>query len=319
MIKKYIYQISIFIILCIILSLFVFSVPEVFLKSRIYISYLSIIPFVMLLSLALTPLIIAKEIDLSFASVVAVGGYVFAKTYLWLDNTALALLFSLAFGFLAGLLNGFIVVKMGVPSIIATIGSQFLFRGLAMILSAGTALSVIEIKDTFLSELFTGRWFGFLPAQSVWVVLFAIGLYFLLFKHKFGNYILFVGDNIKAAKMMGINTDKTRMMLFVQMGMISSFCGVLLTLEMGSWWPTNGEGYLLLVFASVFIGGTSVFGGSGTIFGTFIGAIIIGIIESGITAMGLDGFYTRFIYGVIILVAVSIHAKMLKKGSNYTI
>ncbi len=314
MIKKYIYQISIFFILFIVLALFSISVPEVFLKSRIYISYLSIIPFAMLLSLALTPLIIAKEIDLSFASIVAVGGYIFAKTYLWLDNTIIAFIVSLIFGALSGLLNGFIVVKLGVPSIIATIGSQFLFRGLAMILSAGTALSVIDIKDTFLSEVFTGRWFGFFPAQSFWVILIAIILYFLLFRHKFGNNILFVGDNIKAAKMMGIDTDKTRIMLFVQMGIISAFCGILLTLEMGSWWPTNGEGYLLLVFASVFIGGTSVFGGSGTIFGTFIGSIIIGIIESGITAMGLDGFYTRFIYGIIILIAVSIHAKILKKA-----
>lgn len=113
---------------------------------------------------------------------------------------------------------------------------------------------------------------------------------------------------------MGINTDRTRIILFIQMGVASSFCAVLLTLEMANWWPTNGEGYLLLVFAAIFIGGTSVFGGTGTIFGTFVGAIIIGIIESGIIAMGLDGFYTRFIYGVIILIAVCVHAKILRKS-----
>ena len=312
--EKYIYQLSIFVILFMTLGLFIAAVPEVFLQSRIYISYLSIIPFTMILALALTPLIIAKEIDLSFPSIMAVSGYIFSQTYLTFDNTFLAFLLSLVFGFFAGLFNGLIVVKVGVPSIIATIGSQFLFRGLAMILSGGSALSIIDIKENYISELFTGRWFGIFPAQSFWVILFAFIIWFVLFKHKFGNEVLFVGDNIKAAKMMGINTDKTRIILFIQMGMISSFSAVLLTLEMASWWPTNGEGYLLLVFASIFIGGTSVFGGSGTIFGTFIGAIIIGIMESGIIAMGLDGFYTRFIYGVIILIAVCVHAKILKKG-----
>ena len=312
--EKYIYQISIFVILFAILALFITTVPEVFLQSRIYISYLAIIPFSMVLALSLTLLIIAKEIDLSFPSIMAVSGYIFAQSYLSFDNTFIAFFLCLGFGFFAGLFNGLIVVKIGVPSIIATIGSQFLFRGLAMILSGGTALSIIEIKESFISDLFTGRWFGFFPAQSFWVILFAVLIWFILFKHKFGNSVLFIGDNKKAANMMGINTDKIRIILFIQMGVMSSFCAVLLTLEMANWWPTNGEGYLLLVFASIFIGGTSVFGGSGTIFGTFIGAIIIGIIESGIIAMGLDGFYTRFIYGVIILIAVSVHAKILNKG-----
>ena len=312
--NKYIYQISIFAILFVILTLFIIIVPEVFLESRIYFSYLTIIPFSMILALALTPLIIAKEIDLSFPSTMAVSGYIFAQSYLSFDNTFISFLLCMGFGFLAGLFNGLIVVKVGVPSIIATIGSQFLFRGLAMILSAGTALSVIEIKESFISELFTGRWFGFFPAQSFWVILFAILIWFILFRHKFGNGVLFIGDNKKAAEMMGINTDRTRIILFIQMGVASSFCAVLLTLEMANWWPTNGEGYLLLVFAAIFIGGTSVFGGTGTIFGTFVGAIIIGIIESGIIAMGLDGFYTRFIYGVIILIAVCVHAKILRKS-----
>ena len=312
--EKYIYQISIFFILFITLALFMITVPEVFLENRIYISYLSIIPFTMILALALTPLIIAKEIDLSFPSVMAVSGYIFAQSYVSFDNTFISFFLCVSFGFFAGLFNGLIVVKVGVPSIIATIGSQFLFRGLAMILSGGTALSIIEIKESFISDLFTGRWFGFLPAQSFWVILFAVLVWFILFRHKFGNDVLFVGDNEKAARMMGVNTDLTRIILFIQMGVMSSFCAVLLTLEMANWWPTNGEGYLLLVFASIFIGGTSVFGGSGTIFGTFIGAILIGIIESGIIAMGLDGFYTRFVYGVIILIAVCIHAKILNKG-----
>ena len=315
MFEKFKYQFSIFIVLCFTISTFIILVPEVFLKSNIYISYLSIIPFTAFLALSLTPLIIAKEIDLSFPSIMALSGFVFSQTYISFENTALSVFLCLLVGCLAGLFNAFIIVKLKVPSIIATIGSQFLFRGLTMILSDGRALSFIDIKDTFLNDLLVGPWF-FFPAQAFWLIVFAVFLYFILFRHKFGNSILFIGSDIKTCKMMGINTNKVRLFLFVQMGFISALCSIFLCLEMGSWWPSNGEGYLLLVFASIFIGGTSVFGGSGTIFGTLIGAIIIGIIESGIIAVGLDGFYTRFVYGVIILIAVCTHSKLLKKGND---
>lgn len=96
------------------------------------------------------------------------------------------------------------------------------------------------------------------------------------------------------------------------MGVLSSLTGVFLCMEMASWWPTQGEGYMLLVFASVFIGGTSVFGGKGTIYGSFIGAVIIGIIEAGIISSGISGLWTRMVYGIVIILAVSIYATLRK-------
>ena len=112
---------------------------------------------------------------------------------------------------------------------------------------------------------------------------------------------------------MGIKVGKTKIIVFTLMGICSAFTGVLVCSEMASWWPTQGEGYMLLVFASVFVGGTSVFGGSGTIYGTFIGTIIIGIIEAGIISSGLSGLWTRMIYGIIVIVAVSMYAMIQKK------
>jgi len=112
---------------------------------------------------------------------------------------------------------------------------------------------------------------------------------------------------------MGINVDLIRILIFIQMGLLTSFSGVLVCFEMANWWPTQGEGYMLLVFASVFIGGTSVFGGQGTIIGTSIGAIIIGIIEAGIISSGFSGFWTRLIYGIIVVASVSVYAVMTKK------
>jgi simple sugar transport system permease protein len=131
-------------------------------------------------------------------------------------------------------------------------------------------------------------------------------------RHIFGDQILFIGDNIDTAHLMGINTDRVRMRLFVLMGMISALVSVMICLEMANWWPTQGEGYLLLVFASIFIGGTSVFGGEGTVFGALIGSIIIGIIEAGIISAGLSGFWTRLVHGLIIVVSVSVYARVFK-------
>jgi simple sugar transport system permease protein len=99
----------------------------------------------------------------------------------------------------------------------------------------------------------------------------------------------------------------------MQMGLFAAFAGILSTLEVTYFWPSQGQGYLLTTLAAVFIGGTSVFGGMGTIFGTFIGALIIGSMEAGIIAIGLTGFWIQVIYGTIIIISVSIYAMMLQK------
>ena len=113
--------------------------------------------------------------------------------------------------------------------------------------------------------------------------------------------------------MMGIRVDRVRIGVFVIAGILSAFAGVLSTLELNNWWPTMGEGYMLLVFASVFVGGTSAYGGEGTIYGTLIGSIIIGIIEAGIISAGLVGFWTRLVHGLIIIASVSVYAIFARK------
>ena len=139
-------------------------------------------------------------------------------------------------------------------------------------------------------------------------------LYILVFKTSSGESILFVGDDEKSAKMLGFRPNLTKFMLFINSGFMSAFAGVILSLEFINWWPSQGDGYMLLVFAAIFIGGTSVYGGSGRIYGTIIGSIIIGIMESGIVAMGFDAFYTRLVYGVIIIISVCVYSLILNKN-----
>jgi len=311
--QRYVLQFGIFFVLIALLIIFMILSPSTFLSKRIYISFMSTIPFAAIMALGLTLVIISGDMDLSFPSVMAISGFTFSSLFLSTGNGLIALVLALFVGMIAGIVNGLIVVKVGVPSIIATIGMQFFWRGLTTLLCEGMSKNIVPIRDTLVHKIFVGRAGGMIPAQSIWFVIIAVYLWSLLNRHKFGDSIRFIGDNIKTARIMGINVDLIRILIFMQMGLLTSFSGILVCFEMANWWPTQGEGYMLLVFASVFIGGTSVFGGQGTIIGTSIGSIIIGIIEAGIISSGFSGFWTRLIYGIIVVASVSVYAVMTKK------
>lgn len=301
-------QVCITLILALLMGLFICLAPATFLSSRIYIAYMSTIPFTAMMALGMTFVIISGEIDMSFPSVMATGGFVFAAIFSWTGSPPLSLAAALFTGFLAGLANGLIVVAIGVPSIIATIGTQFFWRGAVVLVSGGLAKSLGDLRGSLLHTVLTGRVAEVVPAQFIWMGLIAGILWLILNWHPFGDNLRFIGDNREAATAMGIRVRRTKILVFSLMGGISSLTGVFVCLEMASWWPTQGEGYMLLVFASVFIGGTSVFGGSGTVYGTLIGAIIIGVIEAGIISSGISGLWTRMVYGIVVILAVSIYA-----------
>ncbi|MGF1692994.1 ABC transporter permease [Photobacterium kagoshimensis] len=303
-------------ILMMLWSMFTYLSPQTFLHFRIYTSFMSTIPFTAMLAFALTLLIIAREIDMSFPSVVALGGFVFSTLFKLTQSPLIAFIGAVTAGVLCGTLNGCLVVIFRIPSIIATIGTQFFLGGLTTVLADGIAISMPEIRQTALHNIMVGRIAEVLPAQMLWAGVLLLALWLILAWHVFGDNVNFIGDNPKAAEMMGVPVERTRMLLFMQMGAVSALVGVLVSLEMSSWWPNQGQGYMLLVFASVFIGGTSVLGGRGTLIGTLFGACIIGILEAGIISAGLAGFWTRLIYGIIILLSLVVHSILLKQHSG---
>lgn len=172
----------------------------------------------------------------------------------------------------------------------------------------GFGETLVPVKDTFLFKVFVGRLGEAIPAQALWFLVLTAAFWLILKRHKFGSHVLIVGDNVESARMMGIRVNRVKMTVFMQMGLFASLAGILASLEVTYLWPSLGEGYLLRTLAAVFVGGTSVFGGVGTMFGTFIGAIIIGSLEGGIVAIGLTGFWTQLIYGLIIVVSLSIYS-----------
>lgn len=301
-------------------AFFIIGAPRTFLAPEIYGAYMSTIPFFAVMALPLTMVIIAGEIDLSFGSIMAIGVLVFVNVLERTGSLALAFVLLLVAGFLVGLLNGIIVVRFGIPSLVATIGTQFFWRGVVLVITNGHPASLVPVKGTILHQALVGRLAGYIPAQMketlagyipaqmIWTIIVAVFVWVLLNRHKFGAHVYLVGDNRDSARLMGVNVDRTRMMVFAIVGLAAAFAGLLASLEVNYFWVNLGEGYLLRTLASVFLGGTSVFGGVGTILGTFIGCFIIGTIEAGTVAIGLSGFWTQLIYGLIIIISVSMHS-----------
>jgi len=228
-------------------------------------------------------------------------------------RVAISVIAALAAGTLIGWLNGFIIVKFGIPSLVATIGTQFFWRGAVLVLSSGKSGTLVYVKESIIYSLLVGKIGGGFPVQMLWLILIAVAGWALLNRHKFGAHIYLIGDNANSAELMGINTGLTRIKAFMLIGLVSAFAGLIASFHVVYFWPSLGDGQLLRTLASVFLGGTSVFGGTGTILGTFIGAFIIGAIQAATVAVGLTGFWTELIYGLIIVLSVIMHTYLRKR------
>ena len=182
-----------------------------------------------------------------------------------------------------------------------------------MLLSNGLAVLLASIRNTPVVMSFTGRIGGLIPAQACWMLFISLLFAVILHRTVFGDNIRFTGDNKDAARMMGLPVRRTRIGVFVLSGVTAAFFGVLSCMELGNWWPTQGEGYLLLVFASVFLGGTSVSGGRGTLWSSLAGAIVIGMIEAGLVSAGFSGFWTRFVHGLVLVSSVAFYSIALDR------
>lgn len=296
----------IIVVFFVLIGLFIGFAPTVFLHWPIYNSFLVTIPPMLVLSLGLTLVIAAGEIDLSFPAIIALSGFLFAYVTRQYGEPWIGLLAAIAGGALVGVVNGFLVAVIGIPSIIITIGTSFFWSGVATVLSGGVSYTLERLTGTAINGIFSGTLLG-VPAEAFWALGIAVVVWFILNRHRFGEHLLFIGDSREVARVVGINTLRERIKLFTLMGALAGFAAVLLTLENLSYFPTQGEGMLLSALAAVFIGGTSVFGGTATVVGSFFGALIIGMLDAGIVATGVGGFWVEVIVGLVFVSAVVLH------------
>jgi simple sugar transport system permease protein len=300
-------------VLLALIGLFMLAAPEVFLGHRIYLSFLTTVPPVLLLALGLTLVITAGEIDLSFPSVIAFSGYLLALCVKDLELPWLGVPLALLGGALVGLTNGILVAVVGIPSIIATLGTQFFWSGVTTGIAGGVSYSLRTVDQHPVHALFAGDLLGF-PVQFLWALGATVVVWLVLNRHRFGEHILFMGDNVGVARVLGIQVETERIKLFTLMGVLGALAAIILTLGNKNFFNTQGQGYLLTALAAVFIGGTSIFGGKGTVVGSFVGAFIIVMIEAGLVATGVQGFWVRAVVGIVFLAAVVFHILLEQRG-----
>ena len=290
--RRYRFQISIITLLLALYAVFIIGDPRTYLSFNIYRSFMISIPFFGIMAMAATFIVTLGEIDLSFPSIAGLSGWVFSASYVYSESFMVAMVLCLLTGAVLGLINGLLVTKLGIPSIVATIGTMFLWRGLVNVLTEGHGIPISAITADPLHSIFVGELFGIIPAQFLWFLGASVLMGVVYKRHRFGSHVLFIGDNAESARMMGIHVDRVKTLCFVLMGVSAALSVMFILNQMLFFWASTGDGYLLTTLAAVFIGGTSVFGGKGTMIGTFVGVLIIASLEPGIIAVGLTGFWT---------------------------
>lgn len=288
---------------------FIIASPRVFLHFGIYSAIFLSLPLFTIVGLSLVFITAAGEIDLSFPSTISLTGLVFSWT---LEHTHLNFYISAVSAILAGILcgtiNGFLVTRLGLSSLITTLGMNFAYIGLTQILNNGAVRTFMGLDGTGIRNIFVGS-FGPIPAQMFWSFGLAIILGLIFHKHKFGLHARVSGDNPEAGRAMGVNIELTKSLCFILIGICSAFTAIIAVMLNSTYFSTMGDGYLLPTLAAVFVGGTPVSGGKGTIGGLVIGAATVVFIQTGVVAAGLDGYWTSFGFGLVIVFSLLGHRR----------
>lgn len=267
-----------------------------------------------LLAIGMTFVILTAGIDLSIGSLLAFAGLVaaavakggMADRFTVGDDTIgygwqLAALAAIAVGLLGGLLQGVAITKLRVPAFVVTLGGMSVFRGAALLFASGGPISGFQPDYTWWGQ---GRILS-VPVPVIIFIVAAIIAHVVLSYTRYGRRVYAVGGNPEAARLAGVNVNWVIASVYVIMGFFAGLGAFVLSARLNSAEAVAGTGYELTVIASVVIGGTSLFGGSGSIFGTVIGTILIGVLLNGLVLMNVNSYIQQIIIGVIIVLAVS--------------
>ena len=297
-------DISIVIITVVLLTIFAL-VNKAFLSRENLFIIIKTMPELGIVAVGMTMLIISGEFDLSVGSTFALAPFLMAIIN---ERAGLNPVIALAAGIIAGVfigfVNGIITTKIGIPSFITTLGTMMAWRGAVLLASSGFPQSFQ--RDLQVAKLFAGSISGF-PVQFIWFIGLAGVMWMILENTKFGNWTYVTGGNRNAAIALGIPVDMVKIINFMVLGAMAALAGSIQVFRMGSAYSIAGQGMELQAIGATVIGGTLLTGGSGTIIGTIMGAIIIFSVENIIILSRAPAFWFRTFIGVIIIIAVTAH------------
>lgn len=268
-----------------------------------------------ILGIGMTYVLVTGGIDLSVGSIVGLSGMIAGL----LINNGLTLfgytiyfsvpsivVIAIMVGVIVGALNGLVITKFAVAPFIATLGMMYIARGVANLTSNGATFPNLVGKEALGNtgfEIFGRDLFGF-PVAVIILIIIAIIAAFILRKTPFGWHILAIGGNERAAKLSGVRVDNDKLLVYMFSGACAAVVGIIATSQLVASHPMTGNSWELNAIAAAVLGGTSLFGGVGTIFGTIIGAFIIGVISDGMVMCGVSEFWQMIIKGLVIVLAV---------------
>jgi ribose transport system permease protein len=255
---------------------------------------------VAIIAVGMTFVIITAGIDLSVGSVLAFSGVVMASLLQRGAPLTIALLAGLGAGMVCGLLNGLLITVGKLPPFISTLGMMSVARGAALVFTEGRPIS--GFSETF-RQIAVGEVFH-IPVPVILMVVIYIIAHFVLTKTKLGRYTYAIGGNEEATTLSGVNVRLYKTLVYGLCGMLSGLAAIILTARLNSAQPIAGIMYELDAIAATVIGGTSLAGGEGTIFGTLIGALIIGVLRNGLNLLDISSFVQQIVIGTVIIVAV---------------
>lgn len=242
----------------------------------------------------------AGDFDLSVGSVVALAGVIGALVINKTHNVALAVAAPVLAGALVGVVNGFVIARLGINPLITTLATMQIVRGLGLIISDGSSIGVSDAGFGAIGQS------SLIGVQSpIWVMAVGFALFgFLLNRTVFGRNTLAVGGNAEAARLAGISIVRTKMAIFVLQGAVAALAGVMLASRVTSGQPTTAQGLELQVISACVLGGVSLTGGVGTISGVIVGVLIMGMVENAMNLRNITPFYQSVVRGGILLAAV---------------
>ncbi|PKR87809.1 ABC transporter permease [Pleomorphomonas diazotrophica] len=262
---------------------------------------------------AMTFVITTGGIDLSVGSVLALTATLSAVLLQWGVPWPIVVLALLCLGAAVGALQGFFIAYEGIPAFIVTLAGLSVIRGIALLITGGYSIPV----DPASGFNMIGRaWFIGMPVPALIAIVVLALAYTAFNETTFGRYVTGVGANAEAVRRAGVNTRLVTLMVYVLTGSAAALAGIILASRLGSGSSNSGQGFELDVIAAVVLGGTSLFGGRGSVVGTILGALTVAVIANGLILAHLSPFLTPIVTGSIILIAIWLNFRLFKGGSR---
>lgn len=288
----------------ILISVIATVVNPAFLSQANLIEILRTTSYTVMLGVPLTFLLASGRMDLSIGDNTALGGIIAAMAAVNLGlPLPIAIIVAIAVGMLIGFLNSLMVEWLALPGFIATLAMSNIVNGTNSVITNNTAISGISAGFKAIAQT---RLFGVVPIPVLYAVVVAVAGHVIMSRTKFGRKVLAVGGNAEAANLAGINVKKLHMIMFMTVGAFAAISGILYCSRFSSAQLSAGAGTSLTILSSAIIGGTSMRGGTGTVFGTVLGCLLFAVISDALVVMGVSTNWQNVVYGLILVAALII-------------